>query len=63
MCWLALEREVHLDTDLHRELERLADPEARLNVAARALAEEIRVLRGAMPDPGAVVGPALKHRD
>jgi hypothetical protein len=60
---LPAEREAHLDTDLHSELERLADPEARLNVAARALAAEMRVLRGAMPDPGAIVGPALKDRD
>jgi hypothetical protein len=60
---LPAERETCLDADLHRELARLTDPEARLDVAARALAAEIRVLRGAMPDPGAVVGPALKDCD
>jgi hypothetical protein len=56
---LPAEREVHLDAELHRTLARLTDPEARLNVAARALAAEIRILRGAIPDPGTVVEPAL----
>jgi hypothetical protein len=40
------------DADLHRELARLTDPEARLNVAARALSQEIRILRGAIPAIG-----------
>ena len=39
--------------DLYRTLERLTDPEARLNVAARALAQKIRALRGSIPAPGA----------
>jgi hypothetical protein len=51
------------DTDLHRTLERLTDPEARLNVAARALAEDIRVLRGLRPAPGGVGVPALADQD
>jgi hypothetical protein len=60
---LPAEREAHLDTDLHRELERLADPEARLNVAARALAAEIRILRGLAPAPGGVDWPTLADQD
>jgi hypothetical protein len=50
--------ETLLDADLHRELERLTEPEARLNLAARALAEDIRVLRGMRPAPGGVGEPA-----
>jgi hypothetical protein len=40
-------------TDLSRKLERLADPEAHMDLAARALAAEIHALRGATPEPGA----------
>jgi hypothetical protein len=56
-------REVHLDVDLHRTLERLTDPEARLDAAARALAAEIRTLRGAITAPGAAAEPALERFD
>jgi hypothetical protein len=49
---LPAEREVHLDAELHRTLARLTDPEACLNVAGRALATEIRILRGAGTAPG-----------
>jgi hypothetical protein len=52
---LPVERETCLDADLHRELARLTDPEARLNVAVRALGQEIRILRG--------LGPALADHD
>jgi len=60
---LPAEREVWLDTDLHRELARLTDPEARLNLAARALAEDIRALRGLRPAPGDAGEPAIKDID
>jgi hypothetical protein len=39
------------------------DREARLDVAARALAQEIRTLRGLMPAAGGVGVPALEDRD
>jgi hypothetical protein len=39
------------------------DHEARMALAARALAEEIRALRGVMPAPGGVGVPALEDRD
>jgi hypothetical protein len=55
---LPTDRETRLDTELHRELERLADPEACLNLAARALAAEIRILRGAIPAPSGAGEPA-----
>jgi hypothetical protein len=38
------------------------DYEARLDLAARVLAEEMRTLRDLMSAPGAVVGPALEDR-
>jgi RecB family exonuclease len=66
---LPTEREAGLDlavgpdTDLHRELERLADPEARLDLAARALAAEIRILRGMTTVPGGIDLPALEDHD
>jgi hypothetical protein len=56
-------REAYLDADLHRELARLADPEARLDLAARALGREIRALRGMIPVPGGVDLPALEDHD
>jgi hypothetical protein len=40
-----------------------ADREAHMDLAAWALAAEIRALRGVLPDPGAVVGPALEDHD
>jgi hypothetical protein len=49
--------------DLYRALERLADPEARLNVAAQALGQEIRILRGMTTVPGGVDLPALEDHD
>jgi hypothetical protein len=39
------------------------DREARMDLAARALAEEIRTLRGMMPAPGGIGELALKARD
>jgi hypothetical protein len=56
-------RKAWLDPDLHRTLERLTDPEARLDAAARALAAEIRTLRGAITAPGAAAEPALGRFD
>jgi hypothetical protein len=49
--------------DLSRTMARLADREARLNVAARVLAQEIRAARGLLPDPGAAVELAWEGRD
>jgi hypothetical protein len=49
--------------ELRRELERLTDPEARLNLAARALGQEIRILRGMPPAPGGVGELALEDHD
>jgi hypothetical protein len=49
--------------DLHRELARLTDPEARLNLAARALGQDIRILRGMTPVPGSMDLPALADHD
>jgi hypothetical protein len=43
---LPADREAWLDTDLHRTLDQLTDPEARMDAAARALGREIRALRG-----------------
>jgi hypothetical protein len=60
---LPAEQEARLDTDLHRTLEQLTDPEARLNVAARALAKDIRALRGEIPAPGGAGELALEGRD
>jgi hypothetical protein len=51
------------DTDLHRTLERLADPEARLNLVAWALAQEIRAWRGVIPALGDAGEPALEGFD
>jgi hypothetical protein len=51
------------DTDLHRTLARLADPEARLNLVARALAQEIRAWRGVIPALGDAGEPALEGFD
>jgi hypothetical protein len=59
---LPAEREACLDADLHRTLARLTDPEARLHAAARALAEDIRVLRGLTTVPGGAGEPALEDR-
>jgi hypothetical protein len=60
---LPADREARLDTDLHRPLERLTDPEARLNLAARALGQEIHILRGAIPAPGGAGELALEDHD
>jgi hypothetical protein len=60
---LPAERETCLDAELRRELARLTDPEARLNLAARALAKDIRALRGEIPAPGAAAELALEDRD
>jgi hypothetical protein len=49
---LPAEREARLDAELHRELERLTDPEARLNLAARPLGQEIRAWRDLTLAPG-----------
>jgi hypothetical protein len=51
------------NADLHQELARLTDPEARLNLAARALGREIRILRGLAPVPSGVDLPALADQD
>jgi hypothetical protein len=59
---LPAERETWPDPDLHRTLERLTDPEACLDLAARALAEEIHTLRGALPVPGGAGETALEDR-
>jgi hypothetical protein len=59
---LPAEREAYLDAELHSTLARLTDPEARLNVAARALGQDIRVLRGLRPAPGGVGVSALEGR-
>ena len=40
----------------------MTDPEARLNVAARALAADIRALRGQLPVPGGAGETALEDR-
>jgi hypothetical protein len=56
-------RETYLDADLHRTLEGLTNPEDRLNVAAQALAHDIRALRGMTPAPGGVDVPALTDQD
>jgi hypothetical protein len=60
---LPAEREAWLDADLHRTLAWLTDPKARLNVAARALAEDIRILRGLRPGPGDAGEPAIQDID
>jgi hypothetical protein len=56
-------REAWLDADLHRTLERLTDPAARMDVAARALGQEIRALRGMVPAPGDAGEPAMADFD
>jgi hypothetical protein len=59
---LPAEREARLDAELHRELERLTDPEARLDLAVRALGQEIRAYRELTPAPSGVGVSALEVR-